>query len=431
MIFVALALASLGAAASAERVAPLAHPAPPPSAPVLATHGFVTPASARVLAGASFTFRAAFAGGSGSAVTWSLVGPGTIDAGGTYAAPAAPGERAVVLATSGSASAAATVLAVAPPAPDRSLVLVACYDGGSIDVRDGAAVDEIGMASTGGSASSIAFGPDGDAFVADGDRIGIFDPSSGRVALSEPVAGARFSEIAPLADGYVAATDNQAAAGQDGVRIFGPAARGSAPHLVSSAPTGDTPEGIAVSADGRSFFVTNVNSDSVMRFAFDGRGSARLLGAAKTGHRPFGVALDEGRRLLFVADNDTPTLSGAASAPGLEVYSLPAMRLIRRVVTGSPDALPLGIAVDARANRLFVTNEGDGDVAVYSIAPLRRIATLGAGRTPWLPYLDRERGRLFVPNAGDDSLDVFDVKSLRPVARGVATCGYPTSVTAR
>lgn len=432
IIFVALALAALAAFSSAPVSPPMTRPAAPPITPAFATRAAISPASVRLFAGASLQFRASFAGGASGSIAWSVVGPGSVGSDGTYSAgPAVPGDRAIVLATSGDASAAAAVSVVAAPSAGTPLVLVACYDGGALDVRDAASSDDAGMTSTGDVASSVAASPTaGGAAIAAGDRVGAFDPATSRLIFSGRVSGARFSEVAALAGGYVAATDNEAAAGQDGVRIFGPLAKGAAPALAGSAPAGDTPEGIAVSSDGKTFFVTNVNSNSVMRYSFDGRGSARLTGAARTGHRPFGIAVDDVHGLFFVADNDTPTLSGASSAPGLEVFALGSMRLVRRVATGTPNALPLGVAADPRANRLFVTNEGDGDVAVFSIAPWRRIATLAAGKTPWLPSIDRVRGRLLVPNAGSDSLSIFDVRSLRTIEPGAPTCGYPTSAAA-
>ena len=131
---------------------------------------------------------------------------------------------------------------------------------------------------------------------------------------------------------------------------------------------------------------------------------------------------------MFVADNDTPTISGTGSNPGLEVFSLPSMHRTARLTTGTPNALPLGITVDSPENRVFVTNEGDGTIAAYSIAPLKRLATLAAGRTPWLPAIDVPRGRLYVPSAMGDAFSVYDVRTLRPIFLAVPTCGYPTSI---
>jgi DNA-binding beta-propeller fold protein YncE len=425
-------IAFVALVASAAHSAPISTRSAPPSGPALPTRGSISPASARVFEGASLRLRAAFAGAAGGDVTWSLIGPGTIAADGTYTAPSTAGQQAIVIAGGGGTSVASSVLVVAPPAADAPLAFVACYDDGTLDVRDSSNYDDVGTASIGDIAAGIVIDPrERVAVVASGGRIGLFDVSSGAATFSEPIAGARFSEVALLANGFVAATDNQASAGQDGVRIFGPIERGQTPKLAGSAPTGDTPEGIAVSSDGRTFYVTNVNTNSVMRFAFDGRGSARLTGAAVTGHRPFGVGIDDKRRLLFVADNDTPTLNGASSQPGLEIFALPSMRPVRRVTTGSPNALPLGIAVDSPANRAFVTNEGDGDVAAYSIEPFKRIATLDAGRTPWLPSIDPVTGSLLVPNAADDTVSVYDIRTLRPIANPLQTCGYPTAVAAR
>ena len=433
MTFVSLALSAFIAfIASVAHSTPVARRSAPSNAPTLPTRGTIAPASARVFAGASLRLRAAFAGAAGGDVTWSLIGPGTIAPDGTYTAPSMPGQQAIVIAGGGGTSVASSVLVVAPPPRDAPLAFVACYDDGTLDVRDSSTFEDIGSASFGDTAAGVVSDPrEHLAIVAAGDRIVSFDVSAGTSDFSAPVAGARFSEIAMLANGFVAATDNQASAGQEGVRIFGPIAAGRTPKLAGSAPAGDTPEGITVSANGRTFYVTNVNTNSVMRFSFDGRGGARLTGAAATGHRPFGVGIDDERQLLFVADNDTPTLSGAASQPGLEIFTLPSMKLVRRVATGSPNALPLGIAVDPSADRMFVTNEGDGDVAAYSIAPFKRIATLAAGRTPWLPAIDHVSGSLLVPNAADDTLSVYDIRTLRPIASAMQTCGYPTTVAAR
>jgi DNA-binding beta-propeller fold protein YncE len=318
---------------------------------------------------------------------------------------------------------------VAPPPLADPLAVISCYDDGAVDVRDANGFAAIGTATSGDRSAGVAADSGRRAaYVATESRISALDLRTAEISVSAEVSGSRFSEVALLSGGYIAATDNNASSGKPGVRIFRQRARG-APELAGAAIAGETPEGIVASADGRSFYVTNVNGNSVMRFAFDDRlAKAAMTGQAQTGHRPFGVALDEMHRLLFVADNDTPTVSGDKSLPGLEVFSLPGLRRVARISTGSANALPLGVAVDAAANRVFVTNEGDGTVAAYSIVPLRAIARSSTGRTPWLPAIDRRRGELYVPSAMGDSFSVFDARSLRPIAEDVPTCGYPTSI---
>jgi len=359
---------------------------------------------------------------------WSLIGAGSIDSTGTYRAPAAAGDDALVVASANGSASAASLAIVPAPAASTNLAIVSCYDGGAIDVRDANGLATAGTASTDGAAAGIAADDARRiAYVGSGARLVAFDAARATVTASDPVLGARFSEVALLANGFVAATDNNALAGHPGIRIFS-MADGGPPVLRGSVAAGETPEGIAVSRDGMTFYVTNVNGNSVMRFRFDGSGSARLTGAAPTGHRPFGVAVDDRTGRLFVADNDTPTISGTASLPGLEVFALPRMLRIARLTTGTADALPLGVAVDPAINRLFVTNEGDGTAIAYSIQPLRRLATLRTGRTPWLPAIDARDHSLYVPSAMGDSFFAFDERSFRPIAGPVPTCGYPTSI---
>jgi DNA-binding beta-propeller fold protein YncE len=245
---------------------------------------------------------------------------------------------------------------------------------------------------------------------------------------SNAVPNTRFSEVARLAYGYFGTTDNLANAGQSGVRIFR-VNRNGVPIFVTASAAGDTPEGIAAADSGRTFFVTNINSNSVMRFALGRNGRAKLTGIATTAARPFGVAVDGPRNELFVADNDTATLSGARANPGLERFSLPSMKRLGTVLsTGSKASLPLGVAVDQTLARLFVTNEGDANVVVFALPSMRRIATLAAGLTPWLPAIDERAHRLYVPNARANSISIYDTRGLRTVNPGLSTCAYPTGV---
>jgi sugar lactone lactonase YvrE len=402
--------------------------APPPAVPQLSRRVAIAPVSPRVFAGASVRFQIGSGGRVADDVAWSVIGSGSIDSSGTYRAPRTAGGNALVVASANGSATATSLSIVSAPARDSRLAIVSCYDGGAIDVRDAADLSSFGSASTPAASAGIAADARRRvAYVGSGDRLAAFDATTATMTMSAEVAGARFSEVALLADGYVAATDNNAQHGGPGVRIFHTTGDGT-PALRGSALAGETPEGIAVSRDGMTFYVTNVNGNSVMRFRFDGAGSAELTGTAATGHRPFGVAVDDRAGRLFVADNDTPTVSGTSSLPGLEVFALPQMRRIARLTTGTANALPLGVAVDAPANRLFVTNEGDGTMIGYSIEPLRRLATLQAGRTPWIPAIDSDRGLIFVPSAMGDSFSVFDERSMRAVARSVPTCGYPTSI---
>ncbi len=390
----------------------------------------VAPRDARVFAGNSLQFRTHMAGELAPAgVRWSVVGPGSIDANGLYRAADASATADVVASAGNGVADSVAVRTVPAPGPHQPLILSTCYSDGTVNVNAAPSLAFIGALSVGGRAAGITVDAvHNRAIFAVESQLVAIDLRSMRWRVSTPLPGVRLSEVAPLAYGYIAATDNDASAGHVGVRIFRVDPNGM-PQLVSSVVAGETPEGIAAAAGGRTFYVTNINGNSVMRFAIDASGRVRLLRAGSTAARPFGIAVDVVRNEVFVADNDTSVVSGAHARPGLERFDATTLQRIGSMIsTGSPSSLPLGVAVDARTARLFVTNEGDQNVVVYSLPQMRRIAALRTGLTPWLPALDAEHGRLYVPNARDDSISIYDTRTLRTIAPAVPTCSYPTSV---
>jgi hypothetical protein len=427
----AAALASLGSA-------PPAAPAVPPQAskpagqPATAPRIDVVPASGAVFAGDAMRFHVRIVGGTSApeGVRWQAFGAGTIDESGLYRAPAATGTAVSIVATIDGSAGGARVSVVGPPPAGAVRAVVACFADGSLDVRGAHDEPAFGRLAIDDSAGAAAIDQSATFAVAtSGERLIAIDLATMTEFPSAPLTGARLGEVALLDGGaFAAATNESASIGGAGVAVFR-VQRGSAPTLVSTAPAGETPEGIAVDSDGRSIYVTAVNSNSITRLVLNDDGTMRKSGVARTNTRPFGVAVDARNRLLLVADNDTPTLSGAQSRPGLEAFSLPSLRRVGvSRSTGSADALPLGVAVDESAGRLFVTNEGDDDVAVFTLPSLHREATLRVGRTPWLPSVDARRHLLYVPNARDDSFDVFDTHTLALVEGGIPTCAYPVGI---
>jgi len=396
----------------------------------------VSPATASVFAGSAVPFAATLIGGDGRTlspgvpqpVQWSLVGPGSISADGIYSAPLQAHQSAIVVARVGNVARSVPVEIMAPPG-DVPLLLVACYEAKLLDVRSIPSLNRSGLLSGPELPAGIAVDAQRRvAFVSANERVAAVDLGSMAVRTSDLVRGARFSGAAELAGGYFAATDNNASKGSPGIYFFRLDATGR-PVLAGSVAAGETPEGIVAERNGRTFYVTNVNSNELIRYSFDGHGHARIADLTKTGTRPFGVALDQSHELLFVTDNDTPYLSHERSRPGLEVFSLPALRRVGpSISTGTKDALPIGAAVDAATGRLFVTNEGDANVIVYALPAVRRVAALTTGKFPWTPQVDPRSGRLYVPSAHDDSVDVFDTRTLKRVGAPVSTCSYPTNV---
>jgi sugar lactone lactonase YvrE len=391
----------------------------------------IVPSNPAVFAGGAVQLHARLVGVDAAhapAVDWSVVGPGTVSTDGVYSAPPKSGESAVVVARAGGVSQAVEIAARDAPG-DVPLLLVACYEGNMIDVHRLPGLTRSGGVIAPPRAAGIAV--DGDrrlALVAADNAVMAVKLDTMATALSAPIRGSRFSGVVKLTGGYFAATDNNASKGTAGIFFFRVNDEG-APVLSGSIAAGETPEGIVAEPSGRVFYVTNVNSNELLRFSFDATGKARQTARVATHTRPFGIALDPARKLLFVTDNDTPFLSGKRSSPGLETFSLPTLQRIGTPLrTGSKDALPIGVAVDSAVGRVFVTNEGDADVIAYALPSLRRLAVLPTGRFPWTPRVDQSAARLYVPSAADDRVDVFDTRTLRRAGPPVATCSYPTNL---
>lgn len=390
----------------------------------------VAPKQAAVFRGAALQFGASVSGTrEDSPVHWSLVGPGSIDDQGLYSAPGDGGIANVVASAGSGLTDSATVQTVSPPDARSPLAFVSCYEDATIEVHSPDGARTFGSLSLRGRTAGIAVDVKHQhALVAAEAQVFAIDLHSMRSQPSAVFPSSRFSQAALLPDGDFVVTDNNAQDGRPGVRIFR-IGKAGIPALVSSVAAGETPEGIALGDHGRTLYVGNINGNSIMRFALQPNGTLRRTGIAHTGTRPFGIAVDDVHHVLFVADNDTATLSGARSRPGLERYRLPQMQRQGAVMsTGSATSLPLGVAVDSALGRVFVVNEGDADVMVYDSASMRQIASMPTGLTPWLATIDARRHRLYVPNARGNSINVYDTKTLRTLTRNAPACMYPTFI---
>lgn len=401
----------------------------PPFEPIIT----ITPRAPVVFAGASIALRVSVRGSSGGSVRWSLLGAGALRPNGSTAVYDAPNKAdiyALIVAAVGGDASATEVRVVRSPNASRPLILITCFTGETVDVRDAGSLQRLGEVAISDEAGGIAIDPRRRlALVTARDHVTAIDLTTMHAVQSAPTAKALLSSVAELAGGIFAVADANARAGQPGIRFYR-IDSGGTPVVVGGVAAGETPEAIAAGTGGRVFYVSNTNSNSIMRFDFDPqkRAMARQTGIVKTATRPFGIALDERRHRLFVADNDTPYISGARSKPGLEIFALPSLRRIGAAInTGTANALPLGVAVDDAAGRVFVTNEGDSTVAVFRESDMQRIGTLRTGLTPWLPAIDSARHRLLVPGSRADIITTYDTRRLA-ATRSVSTCGYPTEL---
>jgi len=209
----------------------------------------------------------------------------------------------------------------------------------------------------------------------------------------------------------------------------------------------ESPFGVVANATTNKIYVSTLVGVTVIDGAVD---VARLIIPAGTG--PKGLAADERTNFIYVAGSD-PLKGGAALVPvdgskdvvvstdvvplpaagmgvafnpndGLVFVAIPTLQEVD-VINPKPGAAALvqrmqglgkgtyGVAVDTKANRLYVTNRDENTVSVIDIsAPdpraFKEIARLPVGALPEGVAFDPGRGVAYVANSGGSTVSLID-----------------------
>ena len=170
-------------------------------------------------------------------------------------------------------------------------------------------------------------------------------------------------------------------------------------------PVGREPEGVRASPNGHWVLVTSEEDNALA--IIDARTLA-LLATAKVGMRP--------RDVVITPDSRTAYVSGEADASVYRV-ALPSGTPAARLVQLPGGARPMGIALDPRSGRLYVTTGRGGSVAVISIADGRLLQEVAAGARPWGIALTGHGARLLTANGPGADLSVIDTGTLTVIGR--------------
>jgi DNA-binding beta-propeller fold protein YncE len=181
------------------------------------------------------------------------------------------------------------------------------------------------------------------------------------------------------------------------------------------------PDRLAVSPDGSTLLVPLNLADSAA-IVNTGSGAVRYV---DVGHYPYGAAILPGNHFGLVS-NETP---GTVS-----VIDLAGGKVVKTIQVGAHLSHPEAIALDNAHHRAFVALANSDQVAVVDTDSFQLIKTLsvahpeGIGASP--TALTVARGRLFVTEAGADDLAVFGLGRLRLIGR-IPTAEYPSDVAVR
>lgn len=264
----------------------------------------------------------------------------------------------------------------------------------------------------------IAFAPDGQhVYVAGG-----VDNNVHVIALE----GGRWSETGTIATGTVAPASIPAGAAKGGVGF------GTPPEAA----------GVAVSGDGRTLVVANLENDSISIVDLTAPAPVGVEVSLRPGS---GVAGGEFPLWVAIRGNDTAYVSSMRDRE-VDVVDLAAHRVVKRIpVAGNPNRMLLGhdgatlyVACDNEAQVAVISTERNEVVAsVTTTAPAGYIGAAPGGdafnahgTAANSLALAPDGSRLYVTNGGTNSVAVIALYTSRPEVIGLIPTGYyPNSIS--
>ena len=295
--------------------------------------------------------------------------------------------------------------------PDRSRIYVACGDGDAIDVIDVARLELVDRIGPIGDPEAFEFSPDGETLyisLEDDAMLGILNLRTyfaGReekpeLTVAEVTEGGGDDDDDDEEDGEGGEEDEDEEGEDDdnGVEIEG----------MSTVEVGEEPEGILVSPDGKTVFVTSevANMVHVVDTA-----SASIRANIVAGNRPRRFALTPGGDSLWV----TNELSGSVSVVDLDTMQVTDTVEFKPRGFRPEDVTPVGITMTGDGQTAFVALGRANHVAVVDVASRDVEDYILVGSRAWNTTLTRDESRLVVANGLSDDISVIDTATRRVV----------------
>jgi YVTN family beta-propeller protein len=170
--------------------------------------------------------------------------------------------------------------------------------------------------------------------------------------------------------------------------------------LEATVPVGTEPEGVRAAPNGRWVVVTNETGNSIT--LVDAKSFA-VLDTIGVGQRPRDVA--------FTPDSATAYISAEFESA---VYraALPKGSRSERLLQLGKDDRPMGLALDAAHQRLYVSTGRGGTVAVIALQGPKLLKEIKVGKRPWGIALSRDGRRLYTANGPSNDVSIVDTSSL-------------------
>lgn len=186
-------------------------------------------------------------------------------------------------------------------------------------------------------------------------------------------------------------------------------------RVAGTITVGREPEGVRIAPDGRWVLVTSETDSAVS--IIDAR-THTLVRSVPVGLRP--------RDMAFTPDSASAYVTGEADA-SLHRITIPAGET-QKVLQLRSETRPMGIVLDARRARAYVSTGRGGTVAVIALAGEPKLETeVAVGKRPWGIALSADGRELYTANGPSNDVSVVDTDKLT-VTRHIAVGKGPWGV---
>jgi YVTN family beta-propeller protein len=200
-------------------------------------------------------------------------------------------------------------------------------------------------------------------------------------------------------------------------------AKGKVEHII---PVGQEPEGVAVTPDGKQFYVTCESGGDV--YAIETAGYT-VVGHFKVEPRPRTVAFLPSAGIAFVPSESVGLVNVIDSNKFTPV----------KVITLPTGARPMSLRLGSDDRYLYVSNGRLGTVSVIDAHSYEIVTNIKVGTRPWGIALSPDGKYLFTANGPSDDISVVDLKSNQEIKRvkagkspwSVAIVGRPAAARGR
>jgi len=175
---------------------------------------------------------------------------------------------------------------------------------------------------------------------------------------------------------------------------------------------GNSPSGIAVTADGTRVYVSNTTDGTV---SVIDTSVNTVIATINVGFAPIGVVVNTAGTRLYVVNGLSNTVSVIDTATNT---------IITNIAVGTS---PYGIAVNLAGTTAYVTNNASGTVSVIDAATNTVVASIAVGTGPKGLAVSPSGSRVYVANSTAGTVSVIDT-SINAVIVSIGVGGGPATV---